>query len=96
MLWRGGAGHEHTCGAAAGLSYDVETAINVCRQAGFFEQGLYLADKHQQHHAWLRIQLESAKVKDYGAALRYIRRLDFKHARGETLRYGSAAHNVAT
>jgi len=32
-----------------GLHYDVETAINVCRQAGFYEQGLFLAKQHGRH-----------------------------------------------
>jgi uncharacterized protein (UPF0335 family) len=45
-----------------GLEYDVETAINVCRQAGFYEQGLYLAEKHDRHRAWLRIQLGRHKA----------------------------------
>ena len=41
-----------------GLHYDVETAITVCRQAGFYQQGLFLAKRHKRHSAWLKIQLD--------------------------------------
>ena len=44
-----------------GLHYDVETAINVCRQAGFYEQGLFLAKQHGRHSAWLKLQLDQDK-----------------------------------
>lgn len=44
-----------------GLNYDVETAITVCRQAGFYEQGLFLAEQHGRHSAWLKLQLDQDK-----------------------------------
>jgi hypothetical protein len=51
-----------------GLNYDVETAINVCRQAGFYEQGLFLAQQHGRHSAWLRLQLDQDKNSSTEAA----------------------------
>jgi len=54
--------------------FDVETAIKVSRQAGYFEHALYLA-KHFNFHEWyLKILLED--VKDYDQALGYIGSLD--------------------
>jgi hypothetical protein len=31
------------------LNFDLETAISVCRQAGYFEHAVYLAEKFQEH-----------------------------------------------
>ena len=54
--------------------FDLETAIRVCRQAGYFEHASYLAKKYKRHEDYLRIQVEdSASYKD---ALSYLRRLD--------------------
>ena len=41
-----------------GWVFDVVTAINVCRQAGYFEHALYLAQKHGQHDLYIKVQLE--------------------------------------
>ena len=87
-----------------GLQYDVETAINVCRQAGFYEQGLYLAEKHGQHSAWLRIKLDTHKTSrstedlaqaqtvngaDFEEALDYIKQLPtFDESKAAMLEYG--------
>ena len=51
----------------------METAIRVCRQAGYFEHAGYLAKKYQRHEDYLRIQIEDAgNFKD---ALVYLRKL---------------------
>ena len=55
------------------LPFDLETAIRVCRQAGFFEHATYLAKKWGRHEDYLRIQVEDAQ--QYGDALRYVRSL---------------------
>src|SRR5688572_4872337 len=40
------------------LQFDVITAINVCRQANYYDHALYLARKHNQHDLYLKIQIE--------------------------------------
>lgn len=55
------------------LPFDLDTAIRVCRQAGYFEHASYLAKKYERHEDYLRIQIEDAS--NYGDALTYLRRL---------------------
>jgi vacuolar protein sorting-associated protein 11 len=55
------------------LPFDLETAIRVCRQAGYFEHASYLAKKYERHEDYLRIQIEDAG--NYGDALAYVRKL---------------------
>jgi hypothetical protein len=40
------------------LPFDLDTAIRVCRQAGYFEPALYLAKQYRQDEEYLRIQVE--------------------------------------
>ena len=54
----------------------METAINVCRQSGYSEHALSLAEKHKKHESYLKIQLED--IKDYQRALQYIGKLQFE------------------
>lgn len=44
------------------MHFDIETAIKVLRQAGYFNHAVYLADKHFHHEWYLKIQLEDIKV----------------------------------
>ena len=55
------------------LPFDLETAIRVCRQAGFFEHASYLAKKYNRHEDYLQIQVEDAG--NYKDALAYLRKL---------------------
>ncbi len=55
------------------LPFDLDTAIRVCRQAGFYEHAVYLARKYNKHEDYLSIQIEDAK--DYADALTYLRSL---------------------
>lgn len=55
------------------LNFDLETAINVCRQAGYFEHAVYLAEKFQENDMYLDIVIED--TKKYDTALAYIRKL---------------------
>jgi hypothetical protein len=55
------------------LPFDLDTAIRVCRQAGFFEHATYLARKYGRHEEYLRIQIEDAE--QYDEALKYLRGL---------------------
>ena len=55
------------------LPFDLDTAIRVLRQAGFYDHAVYLAKRYEEHEVYLRIQLEDAC--DYKGALQYIRKL---------------------
>ena len=55
------------------LPFDLDTAIRVCRQAGYFEHAAYLAKKYERHEDYLQIMVEDAgNSRD---ALAYLRRL---------------------
>lgn len=56
------------------LPFDLETAMRVCRQAGYHTHAAYLAKRYKQHDEYMRIQIEDAK--DFMDALAYIRSLD--------------------
>jgi len=58
------------------VDFDVETAIRVCRSAGYYEHAVFLADKHDQHDSYLKTQLED--LHNYKKALEYIGRLEFE------------------
>ncbi|KAF8764622.1 Vacuolar protein sorting-associated protein like [Argiope bruennichi] len=68
------------------IHFDVETAMKVCRQAGYYSHALYLAEQHNQHDWYLKILLED--LKDYDKALKYISKLDFEAAEGNMKTYG--------
>ncbi|RWS28783.1 vacuolar protein sorting-associated protein 11-like protein [Leptotrombidium deliense] len=51
--------------------FDVETAIKVLKQAGFFDEASYLAEKHSCHDWYFKIQLEDKC--DAADALRYMK-----------------------
>jgi hypothetical protein len=55
------------------LPFDLDTAIRVCRQAGYFEHASYLARKYERHEDYLRIQIEDSA--NFGDALMYLRKL---------------------
>ncbi|OBZ69121.1 Vacuolar protein sorting-associated protein 11 [Grifola frondosa] len=70
------------------LPFDLDTAIRVCRQAGYFEHASYLAKKYERHEDYLRIQIEDAA--NYKDALTYLRRLGAEAAESNLARYGRA------
>ncbi|OCH92268.1 hypothetical protein OBBRIDRAFT_773774 [Obba rivulosa] len=70
------------------LPFDLDTAIRVCRQAGYFEHASYLAKKYERHEDYLRIQIEDAG--NYKDALMYLRRLGTEAAEASLARYGRA------
>lgn len=70
------------------LPFDLETAIRVCRQAGYFEHASYLAKKYDRHEDYLRIQVEDAA--NYKDALQYLRKLGADAAESNLARYGRA------
>ncbi|KAK9694802.1 Vacuolar protein sorting-associated protein 11 [Basidiobolus ranarum] len=68
------------------LRFDVDTAIRVCRQAGYYEHACYLAEKFEEHDTYLKIQIED--VKDYIKALDYIRKCNHIEADKQLKKYG--------
>lgn len=68
------------------VDFDVETAIKVCRQAGYHKHALSLAEKHNKHEWYLKIQLED--IRHYQAALSYIASLHFEAAESNVKQYG--------
>ncbi|XP_030077168.1 vacuolar protein sorting-associated protein 11 homolog [Microcaecilia unicolor] len=68
------------------VHFDVETAIKVLRQTGYYIHAVYLAEKHAHHEWYLKIQLED--LKNYQEALSYIGKLPFFQAESNMKRYG--------
>lgn len=56
------------------LKFDLETAISMCRQGGYYNQAAYLARKHGEHELVVDILIEDSKR--YAEALAYIWRLE--------------------
>ncbi|KAL8288480.1 hypothetical protein RB597_000543 [Gaeumannomyces tritici] len=52
------------------LKFDLDTAISMCRQGGYFEQAAYLAQKHGETDLVVDILIEDSKK--YGDALDFI------------------------
>ncbi|KAG2041338.1 hypothetical protein BDR03DRAFT_979341 [Suillus americanus] len=55
------------------LPFDLDTAIRVYRQAGYFDHASYLATRYKQHEEYLRVMIEDAGK--YGEALTYLKHL---------------------
>eukprot|EP01104_Vermistella_antarctica_P005197 TRINITY_DN1563_c0_g1_i1.p1 TRINITY_DN1563_c0_g1~~TRINITY_DN1563_c0_g1_i1.p1 ORF type:complete len:989 (-),score=293.81 TRINITY_DN1563_c0_g1_i1:110-3076(-) len=68
------------------LNFDVQTAIKVCRQAGYHEHAMYLARKHDEHHLFLNILVDD--LREFEIALGYIETLDFFEAEKNLKQYG--------
>jgi vacuolar protein sorting-associated protein 11 len=56
------------------LKFDLDTAISMCRQAGYYEQAAYLAKKHGETDLVVDILIEDSKK--YDDALNFIWHLD--------------------
>jgi hypothetical protein len=74
------------------LHYDVETAIHVCRQAGYREHALLLAKKHKEHGWFIKIHIEDfpdePHGRNYKRALRHIETLPFAAAEKYLSQFG--------
>ena len=53
--------------------FDLDTAVTMCRQGGYFEQAAYLATRHGDHETVIDILVEDSKK--YAEALQFIWRL---------------------
>lgn len=68
------------------LNFDVETAIKVCRQAGYYNHALDLAQREKEHNWYLKILLEDQKK--HKQALKYIEGLKLEESVENMLKYG--------
>ena len=60
--------------APGDLRFDLDTAISMCRQGGYFDQAAYLARKHSEHEMVVSVLIED--LRKYAEALAYIWRLE--------------------
>lgn len=67
------------------LKFDLDTAIPMCRQGGYYEQAAYLATKHGDNEMVIDILIED--LKKYAEALQYIWRLDAESAYPVLMKY---------
>lgn len=56
------------------LKFDLDTAISMCRQGGYYDQAAFLARKHGEHELVVDVLIEDSKR--YAEALAYIWRLE--------------------
>ncbi|XP_054160559.1 vacuolar protein sorting-associated protein 11 homolog [Oppia nitens] len=71
--------------------YDVETAIKVLRQAGYYDNALYLATKHKRNDSFLNISLEDKH--DANAAIDYMKHMDWPEVCDYMKKYGRILMN---
>ena len=69
----------------SGTNFDLETAIGMCRQGGYYDQAAFLAKKHGEHELVVDILIENSKK--YQEALDYIWRLQSDLAYPNIMRY---------
>jgi len=67
------------------LKFDLDTAINMCRQGGYAEQAAYLATKHGENELVIDILIED--LKKYEEALQYLWRLPAESAYPVLMKY---------
>lgn len=67
------------------LKFDLETAISMCRQGGYFEQAAYLATKHGETRLVIDILIEDSKK--YAEALAFIWQLEPIAAYSNLMKY---------
>ena len=58
----------------SGNNFDLDTAISMCRQGGYYDQAVFLAKKHVEHELVVDILVEDSQK--YENALDYIWRLE--------------------
>ncbi|ORY56078.1 vacuolar membrane protein [Pseudomassariella vexata] len=76
---------EHFIKSEDDLKFDLDTAITMCRQGGYFEQAAYLATKHGESDLVVDILVEDSK--NYNDALDFIWHLDPEAAYPALMKY---------
>nr|POE71978.1 vacuolar protein sorting-associated protein 11 like [Quercus suber] len=69
------------------LKFDLDTAIVMCRQGGYYDQAAFLARRHVEHGLVVDILVED--LKKYAEALAYIVRLEPADAYASLMKYGT-------
>ncbi|KAH8677781.1 vacuolar protein sorting protein-like protein [Xylariales sp. PMI_506] len=69
------------------LKFDVDTAIIMCRQGGYYEQAAYLATKHGENELVVDILIEDSKK--YDDALQFIWHLEAELAYPALMKYAT-------
>ncbi len=67
-------------------SFDIDTAISVCRTAGFYPQALGIASKFEQHDWYIKIQIEDLTV--YDEAISFLIDLPSELQKAILIKYG--------
>ncbi|KAK9471992.1 uncharacterized protein V1510DRAFT_156370 [Dipodascopsis tothii] len=70
------------------LKFDLDTAIQMCRQGGYYQQAAYLAERHGQNDLVVDITLQD--LGNFKTGLSYIRSLPAREAYINMIRYGRA------
>ncbi|KAK9450627.1 uncharacterized protein V1518DRAFT_403733 [Limtongia smithiae] len=68
------------------LKFDLDTAIQMCRQGGYFQQAAYLAEKHGQNDLVVDITVQD--LADYKSGIRFIQSLPVEDMYYNLIRYG--------
>lgn len=68
------------------IRFDAHNAIKVCRQAGYYEEATYLADRYQEPSDYVKIQLEN--LGEPLRALQFIRTLSVDQAEAILMEHG--------
>lgn len=68
------------------LQFDLETAIKVLRQAGYYDHALFLAHKFHHHGWYFQIQVEN--LNNYSDAIGYLQTLSLEEIRLNIDTYG--------
>ena len=69
----------------SGTHFDLETAISMCRQGGYYDQAVFLAKKNDEHELVIDILIEDSKK--YKDALDFIWRLSPETAYPNLMKY---------
>ncbi|KXT12252.1 hypothetical protein AC579_819 [Pseudocercospora musae] len=69
------------------LKFDLDTAIIMCRQGGYYDQAAFLARRHEEHGLVVDILIED--LKKYAEALAYVVRLEPKESYPIFMKYGT-------
>ncbi|KAF1989493.1 vacuolar protein sorting-associated protein 11 [Aulographum hederae CBS 113979] len=69
------------------LKFDLDTAISMCRQGGYYDQAAYLARKHNEHELVIDVLIEDSQK--YAEALAYIWRLEPRNAYDNLMKYAT-------
>ena len=69
----------------SGTNFDLETAISMCRQGGYYNQAVFLAKKNHEHELVVDILIEN--LKSYEVALDYIWHLEAPLAYPNLMKY---------